>query len=467
MSFSPEYNYDLFAAPVQEQPDNVSNPFQIDWAWVGHKLKLDGNGTAGNWQTENDYKLSLAGVYRKFCQERVWYLPEWQREYVWNRKDRRGWYDTIVATAKNYEQYGGLIPGTIILGRIKDDPARGLFINDGHQRLHSTVKFVNDLIEDDPSRLPMVMAMLERANIKIEHIVYETQMDACLHFYSINRGTLCTGWEQGQSVYAALLPNFHGQWKQVFRDIDKAVFDGMLRLGMRSMDAVSRETRDKNKRDNAGLFLRFLIKDKARNSYRTSCKQIAPQDYYSERLLERRLIKEFLAKGIGQIRKQVANFTRFIDQHIALYKKFWQESESNFEDGTTPGLTHIKFFLLTSIYRRNCKISGQIFHRFVKVLIHKTAGLGSTRINGRKVGGESMSLGDLGKLDTLCKAWDQMEMIHYPKRGSLNYEQVTPGYEYSHEKSFAHTGHDGKKRLEPAPINRSRGTRDMEIDEKA
>jgi len=425
-----------------------------------HVLGINGKTRRAKYQVIRSFHMNLADVYRMFEEKNLWVLPEWQREFVWNRNNQQAWFDLVATAADD----GSILPGTLVLGRFRDqseeDPR--YFINDGHQRIRSTVNMVRALLDGGESK-EEVMNTLAMVTVEVTQFLYDSTEDACDHFFCPNRGTLCTGYEQGQAVYAASLSNYE-EWKKIFLRLHTIVDTALVRLGLRSLDTQSKETRDKNKRDDVGMFYRFLVKDKKLNSYKTSCKQIDPIEYYLDSLLERQVVREFKKRGIDEIKKKVENFGRFLDQQVALYKQLW--NAEGFAEGYVPNLTHTKFYFSTAIYRRNNSIPHSIFVGFVETMIKETGGAGCTRDeHGRKIGNTSMSLGDLSKLPSLCKTWEALDLIHFPKRGSINYDQTQPGYDHSHKKSFAHNLKDGKKVLEPAPLNRSRGTRDMDEEE--
>lgn len=323
------------------------------------------------------------------------------------------------------------------------------FLNDGLQRLTTL-----EALRANPTQFGMdsegAEALLQ-LSISVQHRHYATHQEAMTDFQYINNGTHLTSYELCRG-YLTYMPNWES-WEPSITDIE-AVIAASDRLVHRAVSR-SREPEHKRRRDTLALFYRFLVRDKAHNQYPDiSAKNIAKY-LEKESVIEKRLADLMVSMGHATVTAQVKQFRAFIEAETAL-------TETSVNKVLGPGralsATSHRWLLHLAIWRRNNSVPREKHLRFVEIFLKETDGGSLWKVEGKHQ--VTIGLAHLGYLPALAEYAGMPEFCERQRREPG--KKLRAGFDNSHVLPYATHG-DGPTFPEPAPTNRSRGARPVEL----
>ncbi len=381
-----------------------------------------------------------------------WKIPDWQRGDIWAKKKKEEFEKTILSKSGENDH----LPGVFVIYNIKGTP-KEMFISDGVQRSGTSYqifqRYTNERTEN------YARDLLSDVSVSIQHFEYIDDSEAKTDFIRLNNGTGFTNYEQGRTVLCELTP--FSQWqREVLDPIHEIVNGSSRRLGLKI--GSSRSKRDKHKRDDLALFLRFVSEDQKASNYRCSSK-LSLSDFSNTNkkkdLIESRLVKIFYNLGLSDSKEKVKLFNKFIEDEVALFETIWNEIDKSEWDKKAQRVTDAtwRWLLACSIYTRNNKIPRPVHRKFLKDILAATRGKSMIMNKDKEVCAYKLSnLSILGIVQEYSNIWLDTSVRQKTKRKRNNISQLKSGYDDSHLKSFSRHGNGA---TEPAPSidNKSQG----------
>lgn len=382
-------------------------------------------------------------------------MPPHQRELIWDAKKKRAWIDDL-------QNLRPLI-GCFISYQLRNDRFRRVFLNDGSQRLRTTLEwFLNP--EAYGNTKADAIRITKALRIIVQHRIYDSTDEAMRDFYRINSGTKCTAYEFMEGVLG-YMDDYETLWRPVISGIHAHVGRGMVRVV--GKDKFTRNTQHKFYRDNYALFLRYVTGDKVAVDYPSSEGDIELRDIENGRVMEFRLKDEFERIKYAASKKYLDDFGAFIDRETVTILDCWQAfigDKGGSQVMECPNVTLYRALLAVAIWRRNNAVSTDKWEKFLTRVFRAGDGdaqFQSILANGR-IERANFRLSGLSRLGTICRViGSDFYVVETRERKSR--AKIRPGADHGHVDPFATHG-NGPTTPEPASRNRARGARPIEDD---
>lgn len=399
---------------------------------------------------QEDYSTSLWEVVDLFRRE-VWRLPDHQRGAVWDKKKKIGWVKRLASPVKPV--------GVIVTYEItKDNLPSHTFVNDGAQRIKTTIEFLSD-----PSVFKYNDAEAEdivrKCRMPIQHRWYQDHDEAFLDFQRLNQGTTLTAMEfyKGVLVY---MDDYKTLWKPLFDELHSTMMRSASRVAGRRQN--TRPQQHKFARHDYVLAYRFISKDTGVNRLAVGKEDISGERLERREVIEWNLRNRLVEIGIETARQEFGKICSMIERETALIETIWNSVKNEQEIGRGLSITLFRFIVDLSIWKRNNEIPNPVWSDFLTKLLINTRGAGAVIDPNDPSNKRGLALGRLDTLNSICKFIDS-NISDYPIKRPARDSQTKPGYDQSHLLPISTNG-PGPTVPEPASLNRSRGAKPMELD---
>lgn len=416
----------------------------------------------------HDTRITIWDLYNRYSKNKL-ILPDWQREFVWDKQREEGWYNDLDDMCFSKMDKDHDIPGVLMTFSVKGEEGVK-YLNDGGNRTLCTTRYIQHKLKDGVTR-NIVEEAMSHVYVSLQEWEYTQANFAFLDFIRANQGVLGTPKEIGQGILATKLPDYKTYWKSFFLKLENAVNCRLHRMGCKLPNGASKRTAiHKNIRDNYGMFVRFVSKDKARSKYDSGVTgirvEIQDNDLKPNQSVECKLVNAIKNMSFDEVEREFDKFCNFLDCEVALYQKVWNDI---FKDGhsLSPSPTHLRWVFHLAIWRKNNGIQVDKYVQFLSNLISRTQGKTAVYDLPNKTGNRlkahaNLGLSNLGILTQVERLLDVENIFDIPKRRRTIYN-TSSGYDESHIVPFATNG-NGDTFSEPSVLNKSRGPNPVLVD---
>ena len=201
----------------------------------------------------------------------IWRIPDHQRSAAWTNEKQDEWARDIVDIFK--VDGSGSVPGCIIIYRIRDDPDKVIYLNDGAQRAHWSIPKVKEHCERSGYAISDVLG---NVSITVQELEYPNVEKAIDHFLKLNCGTSATVYELGRTILVAKVPDWRKYWQVRIDQVSNSVSDFLVRLGCRILDRNNPKHREQVHsylRHDYWMFWKFATGDISKASSKATAKR--------------------------------------------------------------------------------------------------------------------------------------------------------------------------------------------------
>lgn len=359
---------------------------------------------------------------------------------------------------------GDCMPGDFETYQLPTDDRMRL--NDGGNRVRLLQRYKIDPGKhgDDVGKAEQ---FLRRCVVCINHHIYSTPTQALWDFIYVNMGTGMSPYEQcrGAILYTHGDNELSARWfLKVLDDLHIAMRVCATRIVVNPHEG--KEAMNKHKRDDLGLWLRFLSADISISNYRSSrgrLRSLSEQDFIEGTIIEARLQKILKKMTQDEISHSIHLFVDCMERETATLLEMWKKACQDIPLGLRTGA--YRWLLSVAIWKRNTQVASPIWCDFLLRFFANTRGSPTVKDPDPAPGkiDTAIALSDLTRLSKVCD-YIGSDLYHksteHRKRSSV---PIPPGYDRSHILPFATDG-NGPTIIEPAAINRSRGARPIPPD---
>lgn len=362
-------------------------------------------------------------------------IPHFQRSLVWNKQKQHDWFDTVI---------GGDAIGVIVTYQL-EYPEVGqhypVYIADGYQRIMSTINVLDNPKKYDFNvSVEKLNSYVERFRVVQQHRVYSSHDSAYKAFQNINRGTSISPAE----YYKGLLT-----YSQDGRHVYESVYNTLRThsaLVSRFKKSVNRATESKEQRTALALFYLYVSNSVGVSLWKVGKSAI---DVGDDAPIEKR-ISDWL-QNCGDVSKILEDYSQYIAQQTSLIR-FCLDSVNG--DGSAITFGFYSCLIALGIWKKNNNFSVDWYKIALEKLI-KASPMGSTSLHDIEGNRAPLSVQDIGHTLHILRKYG----IEIPKKRDRK-PQTVIGYDNSHYRSFNKYG-EGDTFIEPAPLNRSRGEKNV------
>jgi hypothetical protein len=392
-------------------------------------------------QPEGDKQVELLSIVERVQRGMIQHPPH-QRDFIWSNEKRRGWIERI-ATRRHKPV------GVIVTYQIDDGKPSPVYINDGWQRVSTTIDFLNDPQKYGytPEQAQDIVMTYE---LPVQHRHYATQDDALQDFQHLNMGTALTPYEFCHGIFT-YMQGYDQQWRRIIDELHEVVASN----GQRVLEHYNRNSRQRHKllRHDYALFCRFIEKTKMLTDFKhVGSDQVRSNDIKSKTIVEWRLRNALELIGPEAANRELHRFTRLIKEETALMADIWEQCRPS--PGAGISATLYRWILDCAIWRRANELEYARWEMFVKLLLQHTQGSSILQAPGKRTR-TTLGLGHISLLKTVC-AIIGSDIYSGKAPRARTRAHLKSGYDQSHLLPFAEYG-EGPTTSEPAGRNRSRG----------
>lgn len=396
-----------------------------------------------------DQPRSLLEIVRWLDSDQL-LIPKFQREFIWDDVKIAGWYDTVITNTPI---------GVIVCYQIGGDGP--IYLADGFQRLHATMRLIEDLhhfVPKSPFDREQFLRYVSACSMSLQHRHYASHEEALVQFQRLNQGTTATPFEYFKGELSL---NKVGEL--VLKQAPDIVWNNEKRFlrGPRK----SRSDDHKHARDAMALFYQYVTGTDEMSFDGVASATVS----HRHKPIERKLIEFINDNSVSytDMEAHLDRFNRFLDGFCAELSVIIIECGQN---GKAMMPTLMRFFMHLYIWRKNTRRSGEMYWQLVRKMIEHirnypimTSRFELPSDNDRDAPIiVALKLGSLRFLGDMCKAFDVP--LYETKRRSKQTNVPASGFHESHVQPFSIHG-DGETLLEPGPRNMIRGAKPISDDE--
>lgn len=410
--------------------------------------------------------VSITDLMKQYDDKKL-YMPSWQRDgKSWDHHKHEGFHkrlSEIIERQKLCPSHCSNLETPFYLFTIKNSPKQqGL--NDGGNRLSSIRRFLKDeAFSDIHKDLHLVKATVQEWEYDNEDEAYES-------YFRINNGTYFTPLELAKGILTNSLDDWENDWKHIFDRFETNLNLQMSRLNCTINKKESRHTRDKHKRDNYSMIVRFLSEDDLPSKYDAHVSLFAAAKTMQETLkycVEKRIVTLIKDNNISsiQFQKHINELISSIEQCVATYQTLWEEAKR--PTCKKPSVIHFRWVIHFWIFACNKGIPVKRREEFLSKLILKSFGrtaLYDTPLpDAQPLPLVTLGINDLSSLHRVCdRIGYNVDLLDIPRRKKRQ-SDTAAGYDDSHLTSVI-INPLGATFPEPAPRNRARGSASVSND---
>lgn len=394
--------------------------------------------------------MSLYDLQRRY-QNKSHLKPQWQRGDVWTKKKREDFERTVRNKAKRGSD---VLTGCVILYYTEADQ-KNVWISDGLQRTINSVRIYEKLVEEVGEK--DAENIMSRISVPVLEMEYEGEKEAKDEFRRINQGTPLTPKEEAKTILTDL-SNYEDWDVRIFTPLHTSLANALNQFGVKNTN--SRGRKHHSERDDYGLFLRYISKEKTACKYNFDVTNIEDETK-RQNVLEQKLVNKLRELGIDESEQRLTAFTKYLQDQVAYIKDIWEKIPKQSWDSEIQTVTAVclRLLLHLAIFRMNKGIPLDRFEKFISKFLEASKGTSNVRYSdgGYKV----ISMGDLSgfsrvqqKLDCILDPDLKPSLARKRKKTA----QLFPGMHNAHKLAFSKNDEDcGNTIPIPATRNMSMG----------
>jgi hypothetical protein len=349
-------------------------------------------------KSQNDSVKSLMGLVNNLKSGAIVFAPH-QREFIWDRVKISGWCQTLISATSS--DTSARPTGFFVTYQLTEGDT--VYLNDGLQRLMSTVLFLNDPRSYGISK-EKAAEIVEAFEMPVQHRIYRSHEEAMIAFQLINYATPLTNYEFCAG-FLGDLENSTTNWRPTLKEFNDFLNTHFQTHGYAR--TLSRDQQHLKIRHNYLLLYLYLagVKTLRVPVENIGVKQVSLASAARGRNVEQVLRKELENRGIAYVTDTATSFKNLIIERTSFIERAMAEVYPAGDKRISDVL--LRYLAAIYIISLNAGVDVNLYNTFVYKLLPLTGGSATAvvvdKATGDLVARQTLSLGRFNNFNGLCK----------------------------------------------------------------